>query len=288
MTRHDLDTTGQIMARPTLVQRWASVLALVVPTLSFGQAIAVPASQTSLFGSPAPTMTFLFEAQHAKSTLVFVPGGGGHFGIEPEWTAEHRYFSFPFNRMLRRLTDPMSSSGQVNLVIFDNPSEISFRRGWSGARMAPDHLSRVEDVVRFYADKLGKPVWLMGHSAGSISITELYKGLQARKQEGLVAGLICSASIFGTSLNAATRLPVLVMHHAKDECVSAPPAHAVSLYTSIEKAGNQDAELALLQAGKRAPGGQDPCASGFHLYLGAYPEAAQTIDRFMATHAAPR
>jgi hypothetical protein len=89
-------------------------------------------------------------------------------------------------------------------------------------------------------------------------------------------------------LNSSARLPVLVMHHEKDECVSTKPSHAVSVYTRLKEAGNQDAELALLETGRRAVDGQDPCASGFHMYLGAYAEAAQTIDRFIAKHLVAR
>lgn len=288
LRRRTLNTLWQIMGGQTCLRRWASLLALV-PTMCFGQAIAVPASETSIFGTAPPTMTFLFEAKDAGITLVFVPGGGGNFGIQPDWTEEHRHFSYHFNRMLRTLTDPKTTSGRTNLVIFDNPTDMPFRRGWSGARTTPEHLSRVEDVVRFYGDKLGQPVWLMGHSAGAISITELYKRLQSKKQERLVAGLIYSAGIFGASFdNASTRLPVLVIHHEKDECVSTKPANAIDVYTGLKEAGNLDAELAMLSTGRRSPNGQDPCTSGFHMYLGANAEASRAIDQFIAKHLTPR
>ena len=180
--------------------------------------------------------------------------------------------------MLRSLGNPRASSGLANLVLFDNLTEIPYRRGWASGRTASTHLSRVEDVVRFYAGKLGKPIWLMGHSAGSISITETYKRLQAKNQESLIAGLIYSAGVVGTSFNdKSTLLPVLVMHHENDECVSTTPAHAAKIHAGLKEAGNQEAEFALIKTGQRDPGGRDACISGFHMYQGASAEVAQVI-----------
>jgi len=138
-------------------------------------------------------MTYAFEAPDAKATLVFIPGGEGHRGVKPDWTANHGYFStYHYNVMLRSLSNPAVTSGQFNVVIFDSPAELRIARHWSSERTGTDHLSRVEDVVRYYKERLGKPVWLMGHSMGSISVTELYKRLQGKKGDDLVAGLIVS------------------------------------------------------------------------------------------------
>ena len=231
-------------------------------------------------------MTFLFQAKDAKVTLVFIPGGGGNFGIQPDWTADNPYFSGTFNRMLRRLTNPKLTSGRSNVVIFDNPRGMPYHRGWSFQRTGSDHISRIEEVAGFYGEKLGKPVWLIGHSAGSISITTLYKSLQDRKQEQLVAGLIYSAGVVGTSFDYdSTRLPVLVLHHENDGCVSTTPSNATHIYTRLREAGNTDSELVFLKTGKDFG---DPCASGFHMYAGANEEAAQAIDQFIGRHLVPR
>ena len=284
-----MDDAPRIISGWKRMQRCGAALALLVPALSFAQAIAVPPSQPGFFGAPVPTMTYLFEAKDAKVTLVFIPGGGGNFGIQPDWTDQQRYFSGPFNRMLRTLTDSRTTSGRTNLVIFDNPSDMPFRNRWSSARTDSSHLSRIEDVVRFYGEKLGKPIWLMGHSAGSISITALYKSLLGRKQEWRVAGLIYSAGVVGTSFdNESTRLPVLVMHHENDECVSTTPANAIEIHKRLQEGGNVNTDLVLLRTGMRAADGQNPCVSGFHMYSGAIAEASQAIDQFIGKHLEPR
>jgi hypothetical protein len=104
-----------------------------------------------------------------------------------------------------------------------------------------------------------------------------------------VAGLIYSGGVIGTSFdNASTRLPVLVLHHENDECVSTTPAHAQGIHKALREAGNQETELVLIKTGMRAPDGQNPCESGFHMYLGAGAEVAQAIDQFMTAHPGTR
>ncbi len=257
---------------------------------AYAQAIPVNPTYKGWFASSNPTMTFLFEAAEAKATLVFIPGGEGHRGVKPEWTADHFYFSsYHFNVMLRSLSDPKATSGQFNVVIFDSPADLPIVKSWSGARASTDHLSRVEDVVRYYKEKFGKPVWVMGHSMGSVSITELYKRLQDKRSEDLVVGLIWSGGISGTSFNyETTKLPVLVLHHENDECVSTTPSNAKRVHTKLSEAGNTATELVFIKTGTRSPGSGDPCRSGYHMYFGAGAEVAKVLDQFMNRNLVPR
>ena len=266
-----------------------SLAVLLTTGAAYGQAIPVTPTYKGFLSSSDPTMTFLFEATGAKATLVFIPGGEGRRGIKPEWTADHGYLSsYHFNVMLRSLSDPAVTSGQFNLVIFDSPADLPVARHWSAARESTDHLSRVEDVVRHYKERFGKPVWVMGHSMGSISITELYKRLQERKSEDLVAGLILSGGQNHTSFNyATTRLPVLVLHHENDECVGNTPDYAKKIHARLRDAGNSAAELVLIKAGTASPNG-NPCRSGYHMYFGAGPDVAKVLDQFMNKHLVSR
>lgn len=255
------------------------------PGAALAQVFAVSPSYKSFFSSPDPTMTFLFEAKEARATLVFIPGGEGFHGIHAKSKENHGIFSFyPFNVMLRSLSDPKATSGRFNVVIFDSPEPLSAPNHWSAARTGADHLSRVEDVVRFYRERLGKPVWVMGHSMGSISVTELYKRLQDGKRQDLVAGLVLSASVGGTSLRyGATRLPVLIVHHERDICASSPPGHARSIAASLREGGNTATQLSIITGGDGAGG--DVCHSGLHMYAGAEPEVAKVLDDFMGSQA---
>jgi hypothetical protein len=255
---------------------------------AYAQAIPVSSTNKGMFASPNPTMTFLFEAIEAKATLIFIPGGEGHRGVKPDWTANHGYFSsYHFNVMLRSLTAPTGTSGQFNVIIFDSPADLPVRNHWSVARSSTDHLVRVEDVVRHYKERFGKPVWVMGHSMGSISITELYKRLQGSKSEDLVAGMIFSGGVNGTSFNyETTKLPVLVLHHNNDECIGTTPGNAKRIHTKLREAGNTVAELVLINSGTSQGG--DSCRSGYHMYFGASPDVIKAIDQFMNKHLASR
>ena len=260
-----------------------SLAVLLTAGTAYAQAIPVNPTYKGWFASSDPTMTFLFETAGAKATMVFIPGGEGRRGVKPEWTANHGYFSsYHFNVMLRSLSDPTVTSGQFNIVIFDSPADLPTANHWSAARASTDHLSRVEDVVRHYKERFGKPVWVMGHSMGSISITELYKRLQDSKSEDLVAGLIFSGGVNGTSFNFdTTKLPVLVLHHENDECVGTTPGSAKRIHTRLREAGNTAAELVLIKSGTRSPDSNNPCRSGYHMYFGAGPDVAKVLDQFM-------
>lgn len=262
------------------------IVILLSADAAHGQAIPVAPTNQGFLASSDPTMTFLFHAEKAKATLVFIPGGEGRAGLKPEWTTDHGYFSkYYFNLMLRSLADPASTSGRFNVVIFDNPSDLPIANHWSAARMGNDHLSRVEDVVRHYKEALGKPVWVMGHSMGSISITEFYKRLQEKKSENLVAGLILSGGENGTSFNyETTRLPVLVIHHENDECPGNTADHARKLHAKLSEAGNTATELVLIKTGTRTPGNGNACRSGYHMYFGAGADVAKVLDQFMSKH----
>jgi dienelactone hydrolase len=270
-----------------LLRRTARIVVLLglaaVSGLAWSQAIPVAPTYKGFLSSSDPTMTFLFAGQDAAATLVFIPGGEGRRGFGPDETAKSGYFAvYPFNRMLRSLSEPGATSGRFNVVIFDSPVLLPAANHWSGQRTGTDHLSRVEDVVRHYKDRLGKPVWLMGHSLGSISVTEVYKRLQDEQRAGLVAGLVVSAGQNGTSLNwEKTRIPVLVLHHEADACVGNTVGHAKRLVAKLREAGNPSAELVLVSGG--SPYG-DPCRSGHHMYLDIEPAVARTLDDFMTRH----
>jgi pimeloyl-ACP methyl ester carboxylesterase len=266
--------------------RIVSLLCLFVTSwTASAQVAAVPPTYKGFLSSSDPTMTFLFPAKEAVATLVFIPGGEGRRGFGADATERHGYFSgYPFNRMLRSLSDPGATSGRFNVVIFDSPTMLVTMGHWSSQRAETDHLSRVEDVVRHYKERLGKPVWLMGHSMGSISVTETYKRLQDEKRAALVSGLIVSAGQNGTSLNwETTMLPVLVLHHEADQCVGNTVGHAKRIVTKLREAGNLSAELAIVSGGS-AWG--DPCRSGFHMYLDIEPDVAKVLDAFMSRHSA--
>ena len=256
------------------------IVAALLPSVAMAQLFSVESLDKE--SSSAATMTFLYPAKDAKATLIFVPGGDGSVGVKPTWNASHRYFStYHYNRMLQSLSDSTVTSGLVNVVIFDSPVSLG-STGWPAARAGVDHLARIESVLRFYADMLKKPVWLMGHSNGGISVTEFDKYLLKNHQEGLLAGLIYSGGRDGATFDEHTKLPVLLIHHERDGCDRATPDNTQRLYAKLKETGHADVDFALIKSGASASG--NACHSGYHMYFGAAEEVAGVIDRFLAKH----
>lgn len=260
-------------------------LVAAIPAVTFAQLFPVPQVEK---GSD-PTMTFLYSAKEPKATLVYIVGGDGSVGVKQDWNEQSGYFArYHFNLMLQKLSDPKATSGNVNVVIFDNPTKMPVgANSWSGLRAGSDHLTRIESVVHFYKEKFNKPVWLMGHSMGTISIVEFYKHLLKKKQESSVAGLIYSAGVNNNSFEyETTKLPVLLIHHVTDGCNGTELSNAQRLGDKLKEAGNKAAEFVPIKTGEPQSG--NPCYTGYHMYFGASDEVAKVIDQFMAKHLVPQ
>jgi alpha-beta hydrolase superfamily lysophospholipase len=210
-------------------------------------------------------------------------------GVQAHWDASHGYFArYHFNRMLRTLSEPDLVAGGINVVIFDNPVPIPGNgpRGWPAGRAGTEHLRRIEGVVGHYREKLGVPVWVMGHSNGGISVTELLKHLQGSASSAMIAGLVYSAGRDGASFDGDTTLPVLLLHHEMDACPNTTPQHTLRTFNKLRERGNKVAEFVSIKGGEAEP--KDPCVSGFHMYFGSGDEVPKAIDRYVAKHTAPR
>lgn len=258
---------------------------LVFSVTSFAQVITVEQNESSLLVSSAPTVTYLFPAKEAKATLIFIPGGLGSVGIKPTTPATAPYFTrYHFTLMLKRLSNSDTSSGQFNVVIFDNPTQLAQANKYTYpySRGQADHLIRIDSVVNHYQKLLGKPIWLLGHSNGAASITEYYKKIQKNKKTDLISGLIYSAAINGSDFDSNTLLPVLFLHHATDGCDVTTLQQSTKVFEKIKQQGNQHTEFSVVKGGESEP--KDPCLSGYHMYFGAEKEAAELIDQFAKKH----
>lgn len=240
------------------------------------EVIAVEQIDKGFFSSAAPTLTMYWQGKEAKALLIFIPGGEGYIGLKPGQT-DQRY---PFHQMLKRLTNPALTSGQFDVVLLDSPAELSPKQPYPTARAAMDHMVRIESVVRFYKEKTGLPVWLLGHSNGGISLTEFVKYLQKADKMSLVAGIIPSGARSETYFKPPLNLPVLVLHHQQDGCSHTLPKSAAENFAQVKAFNKASTELVWLTSGEAQP--RDPCRSGFHMYAGASDEAAQAIDVYMS------
>lgn len=256
-------------------------IAALIPAISFAQLFPVAPIEKGFFSSSDPTMTFVYEAKNPKATLVFIPGGEGSVGVKENWNKFSGYFSnYYYNTMLQGLTDPSKTSGSFNVVIFDSPKSLGTSD--PSARSSSSHLSRIESVVLFYKEKYHKPVWVMGHSNGGISVTAFYKYLQKNKKDNMVSGLVYSAGRNASWLNDETKLPVLLMHHEKDGCSATEVSNTEKIFRKLQESGNSNTELVLIKSGMSMA--KDPCHSGYHMYYAADEEVLKAMDQFMTKY----
>jgi len=228
------------------------------------------------FGSDNETdiPTVYWAKPGSKAVIIFIPGGGGSFGLtkktdpQPNWVLADLF---------------RGSQAAVDLVFMDSHTSLQANFGdpysrWSARREAR-HLDQIKATVSYYAKKTGKPVFLFGHSNGSLSIAEFLK--HSPDHQKLLGGIILSGSRNETEISGVISLPVLVLHHRKDPNRWTMPESAEKLFLSIQKNNARLTDLAWVDGGKDVSGG-DPTHTGRHMYHEATDEAAGLIWRFVA------
>ena len=244
---------------------------------AWSQVVSVPFTSLGASVESAPTLTFLWRSPTPVATLVFIPGVEGHLGLNPE----RKNLGGFYGETLRPLSNPQQTRGRINVVIFDSPVNLPVGTTYPDSRRDPEHLQRIDSVVRHYTREFGLPVWLMGHSNGAASVTEFYKFLQGAKREKEIQGMVYSSARNGADFAANTQLPVLFLAHERDGCARSRPANALAVHDRLRQSNTQPVRYIVLKGGEAQP--QNPCASGFHMFFGAGAEAYQAIDEFVAS-----
>lgn len=252
------------------------LLALAWASMVHAEVIPVAPLETCFLCSTAPSMTMYWPGKNAQAVLIFIPGGEGYIGLK-EGQTDHRYH---FYQALKRLTNPALTRGKLDVVLLDSPAELSPRQPYPAARGASDHMIRIESVIRYYQQKTGLPVWLMGHSNGGISLTEFFKYAKKNQRTDLIAGFIASGIRSESYFEAPMSFPMLFMHHARDGCAHTLPASAYANYTLVKAFNTAPTQFVYIQGGEAEP--KDACRSGHHMYFGAGDEMAQGVDAFIA------
>lgn len=259
--------------RPSLFLLVFVALSAVLTAPAKAEVIPVPFQGDGPLASNTPTQTFVWESPHAKAVLIMIPGGEGHIGLTPDKAD----LGGIYGRVLKPLANPALSSGNLHVVIFDSPFALPTDPVFPTSRISGDHQGRIESVVRFYRERFGKPIWLMGHSNGAISVAEFI-----RAHPDLAAGTIFSSSRVGVKVAAGTPLPVLFLHHRRDSCSKADPAADVAIHDSLKAGGKTDTAFVWVEGGTAGQG--DVCHAGHHMYLGSEEGAYRAMDEFIAAH----
>ena len=170
-----------------------------------GQVVDIPHQED------APTRTLLIKASNPKALVLLFSGGGGWLRLQNDGSTKSRH---TFVRSLN-----LWSQYQIDAVLVDTPYDLGdLRRG--NLRERQDHMDRVGEVVSYYKNKTGLPIWIFGHSMGTSTAT--YFANQSSDQSKQLAGIIIAGTIRTASLNDSFTLPVLGIHHLEDACLGTP------------------------------------------------------------------
>ena len=247
-----------------------SLIFLAFSSTSSAEIIQVP-------GSYGDTPTAYWPSPNSKAILIFFPGGDGSFDIasknppKPLW-------------VLSKLYDVSQRNPGLDLVLVDSPYSLGMRGGNIAPRYTKDHLSRALSVVQFYKDKTKKPIYLIGHSNGAISLAEFLN--QSKDNQQLLAGAIFSGSRNETSIDGPLNIPILIMHHEDDANGRwTSYSNAESLYKKTKAINTSLTKFSTVHGGTNSG---DPSSSGHHMYEGSFDEAANYIWGFIYSQDMPK
>jgi Serine aminopeptidase, S33 len=206
------------------------LVALLFPALVYAQVLDVPQA------GEAPTKTFLIETAKPKAVVLLFIGGDGLLDLKPDGSTTKEN---PLNR-----SAGLWKSHDINSVLVDSPYDLGdARRG--NVRGTVEHLSRVENVVKYYKEKFGVPVWIFGHSMGTVTAIQF---ANQSERSAAIAGIIIAGTHIGENLSPSFNKPVMAIHHQKEAC----PATPISASESIIKGRSKDAksELVMIDGGE--------------------------------------
>jgi pimeloyl-ACP methyl ester carboxylesterase len=218
----------------------------------------------------------LFEVWNpgAVATLVLFSGGGGGYGKigDDGWPASRNF-------LIR--TGKYWAAHPFNIVMVGRPSDgIDLQNG--AMRIGEEHAADNVAIFKAVKSKSALPIWLVGTSMGTISAAAAAIGDTDR----LVAGVVLTSSVTGYRIRGAVpgqdlakiRVPVLVVHHARDACKVCTPYEARNIVDALSNAPVK--EMVLVEAGSGATG--DACeALHYHGYIGAEKEVVDLIANWI-------
>ncbi len=208
----------------------------------------------------------------ATQTVLLFAGGGGGMGYKNGQPQSENF--------LVRSRDLFFEQG-FNVAILGNPSDVRDMPAPYVWRTSKQHAEDVLAVMDDFSKSSQQPVWLVGTSAGTISVAALGPQLQER-----LAGLVLTASVttyqWSTGIPRLNiepiRLPVLLYHHKDDAC---PGTKAYELPWISKKLTNASLVKTMVVTGGANPTGH-PCeALHWHGFIGMEKQAVQDISTWI-------
>jgi hypothetical protein len=218
------------------------------------------------------------QGQAAAYALIFA---GGHGKLQLDEAGQPQGLRGNFLIRARR---HLAARG-IGLVLVDAPADYQGPEGLWAYRMAHLYAGDIGQVVSLVKKRYGRPVWLVGTSAGALSVANATARLShANRPDGVVFTSSITQptrrrteTVFSVSLAGYTG-PALVMSHEQDGCVATPASDAPRLLAALASA--RPKKLQLFSGG--SPPRSEPCeAMAQHGFLGIEPQVMNAIADFI-------
>ena len=241
------------------------LIGLAVTSHAEGTLFKVPTREgvtTTLFWESAPD---------AKATVLLFPGGAGGFGKVEAGKATG------LNFLVR--SEPYFIANGFNVAIFGRPSDSQDLD--YADRISETHMADVRKVLEFVKRQADVPVWIVGTSRGTISATAAAINLP-----GAIAGVVLTSSVVSYKKPGAVpkqdldqiKVPVLVLHHAKDACPLCQPFEVPAILRGLK---NAPVKKEIMVSGGENPTGNVCEALHWHGFIGMEKEAVNQIASWM-------
>jgi len=151
------------------------------------------------------------------AAVVLFAGGNGHIQLQDDGSVARG------GNFLVRSRELFPAEGLLTVVI-DVPSDKQSHPYLSGNRQTAEHVADVKAVIAWLRQQAEIPVWLVGTSRGTQSVT--YAATQLPRENGGPDGIVLTATMLTDRDSRAVpemdlerlRIPVLVVHHRNDAC----------------------------------------------------------------------
>ena len=247
---------------------------ILVTALLALTAVAAHAAGT-LFKVPTregvATTLFWEAAPDAKATVFLFPGGAGGFGKVQEGKATGQNF------LVR--SEPYFIANGFNVAIFGRPSDSQDLD--YADRISEIHMADVRKVLEVVKRQADVSVWIVGTSRGTISAAAAAINLP-----GEMAGVVLTSSVVSYKKPGAVpkqnleriKVPVLVLHHAKDACPLCQPFEVPAILRGLK---NAPVKKEIMVSGGENPTGNVCEALHWHGFIGMEREAVDLISNWI-------
>lgn len=254
--------------------------AAVLSALWSGAARAADEDIVTVDSRPGVTIGFAVTrpAGQATAAAILFTGGNGKLRL---WRGRG-----PRSKNFLVRSRQLFAARGVLTVTIDVPSDRR-REGLFNFRGTVDHRKDVEAVIRWVRNRTRAPVWLIGTSRGSTSLSHLAGKLP-------IDGVVFTSSVTepgrrsrATALDGdleSIAVPALLVHHRDDSCVVTPVSGVPAIAGRLKKSPR--VETRLFSGG--TPSDKRACGPiSAHGFLGIEEEVVEAIVDWM-TGGTPR